>query len=209
MTTIGSVAALRRYPVKSLRGEAHDSLEVGETGVVGDRTGALFALGDHARAGKTYRGKEHELLHLTADVQEAVAMAAQRGDRVELQRGEHFFDDAPVSLLIDRWLEEPSAQLGYAVEWERFRPNVFVHAAADFAQAEEDFVGTELRIGSVRLRVRMANERCVVVNYDPAGPDQDPRVLRWLAQNRAALLGVYCDVLEPGVVRVGDAVVTG
>lgn len=208
MTTIGSIAALRRYPVKSLRGEALDALEVAESGVVGDRTGALFALDDHARAGKTYRGKEHELLHLTADVEQAVALAAERGDRVELRRGDHFFDDAPISLIIDRWLEEPSAQLGFDVEWERCRPNLFVRANSAFAQAEEAFVGTELRIGSVRLRVRAANERCVVVNYDPASPAQDPRVLRWLAQNRNALLGVYCDVLEPGVVRVGDAVVT-
>jgi uncharacterized protein len=205
---IGHIAALRRYPVKSLCGEQLDVVEVAESGIPGDRAGALFACDDHARAGKTYRGKENELLHLTADVEAAVAFAAQRGDRVELQRDEHFFDSAPVSLMIDRWLEAPSVELGFAIEWERFRPNLFVRAEPEFLQDEETFVGTELRIGSTRLRVSLANERCVVVNYDPASSAQDPRILRWIAQHRNALLGVYCDVLEPGMVRVGDAVVT-
>jgi uncharacterized protein len=205
--TIGYIAALRRYPVKSLRGEELESVEVAESGIPGDRAGALFACDDHARAGKTYRGKENDRIHLTADVETAVALAAERGHRVELQHGEHFFDSAPISLMIDRWLETPSVELGYAIEWQRFRPNLFVRAAAEFAQTEEAFVGTELRVGSARLRVRVPNERCVVVNYDPSQPGQDPRILRWLAQNRNALLGVYCDVLEPGIVRIDDALV--
>jgi uncharacterized protein len=205
--TIGHIAALRRYPVKSLRGEELDAVEVAESGIPGDRAGALFACDDHARAGKTYRGKENERLHLTDSVEAAVVLAAERGHRVELQRGDHFFDLAPISLMIDRWLEAPSVELGYAVEWQRFRPNLFVRAAAEFNQTEEAFVGTELRAGSVRLRVRVPNERCVVVNYHPTKDAQDPRVLRWLADHRNALVGVYCDVLEPGIVRVGDALV--
>jgi uncharacterized protein len=205
--TIGHVAALRRYPVKSLRGEDLAAVEVAESGIPGDRAGALFACDDHARAGKTYRGKENERLHLTDSVEKAVALAAERGHRIELHRDEHFFDTAPISLMIDRWLAAPSVELGYAIEWQRFRPNLFVCAAAEFNQSEEAFVGTELRAGSARLRVRAPNERCVVVNYHPAKEMQDPRVLRWLAEHRNAMLGVYCDVLEPGIVRVGDALV--
>jgi len=40
-STVGQVTGLFRYPVKSLRGEAVDALQVAKRGVVGDR---LFAL---------------------------------------------------------------------------------------------------------------------------------------------------------------------
>jgi MOSC domain-containing protein YiiM len=42
------------------------------------------------------------------------------------------------------------------------------------------------------------------VTYHPHGDHSDPRVLRLLAQHRNACMGIYCDVLEPGSLRVGD-----
>ena len=50
--TLGEVAALRRYPVKSLRGEELERLEVDGRGPVGDR---LWALVDEQ--GKLASGK--------------------------------------------------------------------------------------------------------------------------------------------------------
>jgi len=41
MTTIGTVAALHRYPVKSMQGETLDEVELGPDGMAGDRTWAL------------------------------------------------------------------------------------------------------------------------------------------------------------------------
>lgn len=41
MTVVGTVAALHRYPVKSMQGEALDAVEVGPGGIVGDRSWAL------------------------------------------------------------------------------------------------------------------------------------------------------------------------
>lgn len=41
MTTIGTVAALHRFPVKSMQGEALVEAEIGADGMVGDRTWAL------------------------------------------------------------------------------------------------------------------------------------------------------------------------
>jgi uncharacterized protein len=201
---IGTLDAVRRYPVKSLRGEALDATAVGSAGIPGDRAGALFVRAGNARVGKTYRGKEHDRLHLTGDAALARASAAKRGVEVELRRGDHFFDDAPISLLIDRWLETLNEHLGYAVGWERFRPNFFVVAAADFALVESELVNGELQLGGVTLRVRAPIERCVTITYHPEGGASDPGILRFLAQQRDTLMGVYCDVLEPGVVHVGD-----
>jgi uncharacterized protein len=204
---IGTLGAVRRYPVKSLRGEALDCVEVARTGIPGDRAHALFVRSGSARVGKTYRGKEHERLHLLSDADEARTAATQRGVDVELRRGEHFFDGGPVSLLVDRWLDEISTELGYRVEWERFRPNFFVRAAAAFTQGESELVGADLRLGTARLRARSPIERCVVTTYHPGGEPSDPRVLRFLAQRRNAWMGIYCDVLEPGTASVGDSLI--
>lgn len=203
---IGRLEALRRYPVKSLSGEALDEVEVDSSGIPGDRSRALFALGG-AREGKPYRGKENDHLHLLRDAEQARTLAAERGVGIELRSGEHFFDAAPISILVDTWLEDLSAHVGYLVEWERFRPNFFVGAAGTPAPSELQLVGKELRLGSVRLCVRSPIERCVTINYHPRGEAEDPRILRYLAQQRNASMGIYCDVVEAGVARSGDQLV--
>jgi uncharacterized protein len=202
---IGTLDAARRYPVKSLRGETLDAADVARTGIPGDRAGALFVRSGNARIGETYRGKENDRLHLLSDSQTASIAASERGVDVEARSGEHFFDDAPVSILVDRWLDELSEHVGYRVEWERFRPNFFVRAADQFAATESELAGAELHLGPVRLQVRSPIERCVTVTYHPAGAPSDPRILRFLAQQRNAWMGIYCNVLEPGTARIGDS----
>lgn len=204
---LGTLDAMRCYPVKALRGEALDHVDVGCSGIAGDRAEALFVRDGHARVGKTYRGKEHDRLHLLSDAGEARAAALDRGVDVELRSGEHFFDDAPISIIVDRWLDDLSTYVGYAVEWERFRPNFFVRAAAGFAATETELVATELRLGTARLRVRAPIGRCVTITYDPHGARSDPRILGFLAEHRGAQMGIYCDVTEPGRVRLGDSLV--
>lgn len=203
---IGTLAAIRRYPVKSLRGEVLQSVRVEESGIAGDRGRAFFAL-EGARIGKTYRGKENDRLHLVHDAGDAAVLASERGHAVELRQGDHFFDDAPISIIVDTWMESLSDHVGYAVEWERFRPNFFVRATGA-VDLETAFVGVGLTLGTVRLRVRSPIERCVAVTYHPQGEPADPRILRYLAQERQALLGIYCDVVETGTASVGDALIT-
>lgn len=204
---LGTLAALWRYPVKSLRGEPLESAAVTESGIPGDRATALFVRRGHPREGKTFRGKEHDRLHLTLDAGTAVEMGARRGVELEPRTAEHFFDDAPISLLIDRWLDSLNAHVGYLVEPERFRPNFFVRASAGFGASETDLEGAELALGAVRLRVRAPIGRCVTTTYDPRGGGADPEILRFVAQTRESRMGVYCDVLEGGTVRPGDPLV--
>lgn len=201
---IGRLDAIWRYPTKSLHFEALDAADVDADGIRGDRARALVVTAGHARLGKTYRGTENDRFHLEADVEAARALAAQRGVQTEERSGERFFDAAPISILVDSWLEGLSADVGYAVEPTRFRPNLFVRAAGGFTLLEADLVGWELSFGPVRLRVRKPIERCVVTTYDPDGGASDPRVLRYVAQERKTWMGIYCDVLTPGIVRRGD-----
>jgi uncharacterized protein YcbX len=204
---VGSLASIWRYPVKSLRGEPLDSVAVDAAGIPGDRSSALFVRSGHAREGKTFRGKEHDRLHLTNDPVEAVRLGAERGVALEHQIGEHFFDDAPISLLLDVWLRELRVHAGYEVQPERFRPNFFVRARPDFGLKEADLADAELLLGAVRLRVRDPIGRCVTTTYDPEGAASDPEVLQFVVRERNGWMGVYCDVLQAGVVRTGDDVV--
>lgn len=205
---IGTLAAIWRYPVKSLRGESLTGAEVTGSGIAGDRTAALFVTRGHARAGKPYRGKEHDRLHLTADTEEARALGAARGVELERRDDGRFFDTAPISLIVDRWLEELAALLGRPVEPERFRPNFLVRADAAFDAGEAALTGAHLQLGDVRLRVLKPIERCVVTTYDPRGGSSDPNVLRLVTQKRNTWMGILCDVVHPAAVRVGDTLLS-
>ena len=66
-----------------------------------------------------------------------------------------------------------------------------------------------LRVGGLRMRVDKRDQRCVIVTIDPVTLHRDPAVLRAIAQNRDAQLGVYGTTVEPGQVAVGDPVELG
>ena len=72
---------------------------------------------------------------------------------------------------------------------------------------EQTLVGARLQVGTVRLRVRSPIERCITVTYHPLGESSDPRILRFLAAQRNAWMGIYCDVLEPGTAGLGDPLI--
>jgi uncharacterized protein YcbX len=207
MTALATLSAIRRYPVKSLAGEVLDDVLVEPDGIAGDRGRALVVRDGHARTGKTYRGKEHERLHLLEDAGAAVALAAQRGVALSVEQGEHFFDDAPISLILSSWIDELSALVGYPVGWERFRPNFFASAIALPAPGEVELVGRTIAIGALALRVTAPIERCVAVTHDPAGGPSDPAILRTVAQRRSNIMGIYCAAATPATVRIGDPIV--
>jgi uncharacterized protein YcbX len=204
---LGKVAEIWRFPVKGLKGEPLQRAEVGPHGLVGDRAAALFVLSpDHARSGKTYRGKENELLHLQTRIDAALALGAQRSLSLEARDAGPYFDDQPVSLILDTWLAQAQALVGRPLEALRYRPNLFVEAATDVRLREADLVGSTVTIGDVVLHVNAEIKRCVTTTYDLETGESDPRVLRELAQHRSNVLGVYCNVLQPGLITHGDQV---
>lgn len=204
---VGRLATISRYPVKSLRGERLEGTEVRDGGIPGDRTSALIVEPGQNRAGKPYCGSQNDRLHVTEQAADAFALATARGVDVKLHEGRHFFDDSPISIIVDCWLRDLDAHLGYHVEPERFRANFFVHATDGWSDPEETLDGAELELGTVRLRVRYPIERCVVPTYDLHGGAADPRILRFIAQHRSTWLGLYCDVLVPGVATIGDELI--
>ncbi len=203
----GTVAAIWRFPVKSLRAEPLQRARVLDDGIEGDRTAALVVeTPAHARAGKTFRGKESRFLHLTSDPETAASYAADAKAAVTLSRTQpRWFDARPVSVLFDLWVRDVEALVGERLDPLRWRPNLFVHAAPGFALREMDLIGATLRVGTSVLRVLEPTRRCVTTTWDVATGDPLPEVLSAVARRRDEVVGVYCEVVAPGEVRVRDA----
>lgn len=201
---LGEVANIWTYPVKSLHRIEHDVIAVQEDGLAGDRRAALYVNSEHARTGKTYRGKENNLLHLIVEPDEARRAAESRGVEVEVRAGERYFDAGPVSLILDRWIAEVEIGLGKSLDALRWRPNFYVRSLADVK--EGDLIGKRLALGSVVLHVRKPIGRCVTTTYDQTTGDSDPEVLRYVASQRDNQMGIYCEVERPGDVGRGDQI---
>jgi hypothetical protein len=79
-----------------------------------------------------------------------------------------------------------------------------VEASGDFP--EDGWVGSVLRIGDFSMRVDQRDERCVMINVDPATTERNPAILKTAGRERDACVGVYGTTVEPGRVAVGDPV---
>lgn len=207
MTQLGEIAAIWRYPVKSLAPQALEETRIEPDGLPGDRAAAMFVLSGHARTGKPYRGKENNLLHTLADAGAAAQIAGARGVEVSLRHepGAHYFDAAPVSLIFDRWIAQAERALGERLDPLRWRPNLYARAAEAFSYEEDDLLGCVIEAGSAVLRVSETIKRCVTTTYDVKTGEPWDDVLTWVAQRRGNVMGVYCEVEFAGCVRAGDA----
>jgi uncharacterized protein YcbX len=81
---------------------------------------------------------------------------------------------------------------------------VYVRADPGFIRREPALVGATLRAGEVVLRVVAPIRRCVTPTYDVATGESSPLVLEAVAAQRDNVVGVYCEVVTPGEVAVGD-----
>lgn len=91
-----------------------------------------------------------------------------------------------------------------AWDMRRFRPNVVAAGTG-----EDDWIGTQLRLGDAVLDVVKPIDRCVMTTRpQPGGIERDVDVLRTINRDRAGNLGVATLVVTPGAVRVGDVIST-
>lgn len=139
------------------------------------------------------------------------AVAEHLGRAVRLfarDAGERLADDAPVSLMSGASLAALAPALdGTVPDPRRFRMTIAIDGAA--AWQEHDWGGREIQAGGALLRGIEPVPRCVVTTRDPDDGRTDQPVLAALAQLRGkqgVTFGIWCDVLAPGPVRVGDAV---
>ena len=224
------VGALWRYPVKSFLGERLDEAALDARGLAGDRRYAVRDANGKFGSGKTTRRFRllRDLFAFAAETVDGAVIVRTPGG-VSFRVGDpeldalltaHYgeplsvapegevshLDAGPVHVLSTSSLRWVAARLGgTSGDARRYRPNLVVETAAD-GLVEEGWLGATLAAGTALLRVTGTVERCVMPNFPQSELPRDDRVLRLIAQENDTQLGVYADVVRPGVVRVGDAV---
>jgi len=232
----GTVAALNRYPVKSMQAEPLQSAELFWTGLHGDRQYA-FVKAENTSAFPWLTGRDLPALVLhraryadpadprrarvqvlapdgavfdLADPALADRLAQAAGSPVRLlQTARGAYDAMPVSVLATTAADAVGQAHGAPVGLDRFRANVIIRPD-DPVGTDADWCGRTLLFGegvdAPGLRLDWAIPRCAMVAIHAASAAKDPAVLRTVVQRFGNRVGTYCAVHRPGTIRVGDRV---
>ncbi len=227
------LAEIRRFPVKSMLGEAVSASDIGERGLAGDR---LWAVRD--ADGKFGSGKNTRRFRRMPGLFRFRAYTAEPAPVVEMPDGRRFaandatghgavseilgrtvtltpeasvphHDEGPVSLLTTaslRALSQLSAGEpgGGGVNPVRFRANLLIDDAGD-GFPEDNWPGRRLRVGdAVVLRIMRPLTRCVMVDMPQDGAVERNDLLKTLAEHHEMTFGVVAAVERPGRVAAGD-----
>lgn len=191
------VAALWRYPVKSLQGESLEEARLTRAGIPGDRRWAFRGPGVRPIVGPNASAKQYPELMLgkarligPREVEITWPNGVSPLKRLRLHRGAGHFDSGVVHLVTTGSLR------ALAADARRFRPNVVLEG-----EGEAGWLGRSVSIGAAVLRVKEVTRRCVMVTHPQPGLPRDLAVLKAVARDG---FGVYAEVLKPGLVRVGD-----
>lgn len=140
------------------------------------------------------------------------------GKRVRLvQARQSAYDVHPATILGSSSVADLARRSGLAsVDPRRFR--MLIEFSGGTPHLEDSWSGRVLRIGGAVLRGGGPVKRCAATTRNPASGAVDLQTLRLITAYRGrrdselgagATFGVYCDVLEPGTVSVGDPLRVG
>lgn len=222
------VVALQCFPVKSMGGVPLDAVDVTSTGLLGDREWAVYDANGKLASGKHSRrfrrmdpvfecvarrdGDQTVVVlpdgteHVAGRSRTEAALAAHFGEPVRLRRESdvQHQDQAPFSLIGSATLRELGRHEGDGrpLDPRHVRANVVVQT--DEPYAEESWIGREVTLGAVRVRVSEAIQRCRMVGVAQVGLPERPGMLRVVNDHHGLLAGVYADVVHPGRISLGD-----
>jgi uncharacterized protein len=232
MEELGKISRLRRYPVKSMRGEDLETAQVETYGVAGDRLYAYVL--DHPPNPRfpwmTAREASEMLLYKPQfrSPGEIVVTTPGGGDLsisnlsleesleqkyghaitlIHKETGCH--DSKPISLLgleTARLLEKETHIETLAPE--RFRANIYADWDTHRPFFEDELVGKEIQIGKdgVVLKVVKKDSRCVIPTLDPETSRENPQVLQTIKEKHGGCFGVYAEVVSVGTIKLADRI---
>lgn len=229
---VGRIAALTRYPVKSMAGEALADAEVDWQGMEGDRQYAFVRRGNTSRfPWLTGRDTPGMVLHRATYIDagsprtSAVRVTDPTGTRWDLrdpalskavsdaaemevdllQLGIGAYDLMPLSIVTTASLADLETRHGRTLDSRRFRANIVVESSA----SDRDWAGRLIRFGDeggVELVTTYLAPRCAMITIDPRTAERDASVMRTIAQDFEGAFTMYATVAKPGMLRVGDQV---
>jgi uncharacterized protein YcbX len=206
------LAELWRYPVKSMGGEQLQQSRIDEAGLPGDR---IVHVEDRRGRVVTSRSRPQLLLHhatlgddgeplvdgrpwSSPEVAADVRSAAGPDARLVRGEGPDRFDVLPLLVATDGAI----AHLGY--DRRRFRPNLLIGGVEGLA--ERGWEGKLLHAGEAVIRMVSLRQRCVMTTFDPDTAEQDVQVLLRIHRELDGFFALDCEVVRPGVAKVGDPV---
>ncbi len=212
------VNAKRVPPLLTVRAAAEDGrliLRFADGAVV---EGEVQRLGEHVETdffgrsvvGRVVEGPWGEALSELAGKPVRVARTEREGDGYD--RG----PSAGASLVSTASLEALQAAAGaeQPVDGRRFRMTIGIDGVEP--HAEDGWIGSRVQVGGATILVREHVGRCAVTTRDPDTGIRDLDTLDAIAAYRDGVptveplpFGVWCEVVEPGSVVVGDTVVAG
>jgi uncharacterized protein len=209
------VAELWRYPVKSLRGEQLDAVDVGVDGLDGDRLvharersgrvvtsryrpGLLGLNGTLGRDGEPLI--DGEPWTSAASLARVRAVTAPDVELIRFHGVDHGqrYDVLPLTVLTDGMAR------AVGVDHPRFRPNILIGGVEELTETR--WPGSYLAIGELVIGIRKRRARCVMTTFDPDTLEQDPAVLKRVVSSFAGSVALDCWVEAPGRIAVGDRV---
>jgi len=206
------VAAIWRYPVKSMAGERVDAISIDSSGLAGDRVVQVYN-----RSGRLVTARKYpRLLRLKATIgsdgeplvdgfrwesseaAERVAAAVESGARLRRFEGPERFDILPLLVCTD------GAVRLFKRDVRRLRPNLVIEGVGE--SAERGWPRAVLHLPDAEIRLADLRARCVMTTYDPDTIEQDHDVLRDIVRRFGGRLCLNASVTRIGRVREGDSV---
>jgi uncharacterized protein YcbX len=233
MQKVGVIRMVARYPVKSMRGDAHASLPLTLQGFEEDRRYAFVQAESRSDFPWLTARQMPELVRWQTSVEKpgtpdvTVTVTTPGGERWPVETSElrqaiekrfgkpvfllrnkrGSFDVANVSVISEQTVQRIAEESQTEADPWRFRPNLLVDLEGGAAFDELKWVGRVLRLGDkARIAVIKVDERCVITTLDPATSEPAPQILKCIVEQHNKCAGVYATVLAPGEVRKGDSV---
>jgi uncharacterized protein len=232
---IGTIEAILRYPVKSMRGERLDAAALGWHGLEGDRRLAFRRLDDASGSPWLSAGKLAELIlfapkgcdgrnglptHVLTPDGEMLplfgdALAEEVGRRcgapVQMMRLDHgIFDEASISVITSDTVREVCSLAGKDADVRRFRPNILVSSASRVPFEEDEWVGGLLTFGdsddAPAVSVTMHDVRCAMICIDPDDGTRAAQLMKAVVRANDNKAGIYATVTRAGRLAVGQRV---
>ena len=221
-SSVGRVASLHRYPVKSLAGESLALVEVDARGLAGDRAWAVRDPDGKLGSGKSSRRfrKMDGLLLLSGayagevpvvafpdgrrfraddpSVHEALSGYVGRPVRLEPEGEVSHFDDGPVHVVTTSGLRSVTEAHGSPVDVRHFRANLVLDTGDVPGYPEDAWIGRRLVIGDVELEVVAPMPRCVMVTMEQVDLPGDRDLLTTVTDRHGMDFGVLAEVRAPG-----------
>lgn len=145
----------------------------------------------------------------------SAALSAVAGAPMQLVRCERpgdGNDEYPVSLVSLASVEELRRRSGRGEDVDPARFRMLLELDGCAAHEEDRWLGLDVRVGDARIRVADPNARCSITTMNPDTGEVDYPTLKVIAAYRGVRskrlnFGMYAEVVEPGTIRVGDAVI--